>query len=95
MCKHRRLRLALAAILRERGAMPRPEPVRLREAPGRPAPNAEVIDVKYVEVGRKRRGILGKIWFALVTVFWAAVIGFLIPPAWMLLQDIGAMFAPR
>ncbi len=75
--------------------MPRPEPVRLREAPGRPAPDAEVIDVKYVEVGRKRRGILGKLWFALVTVVWAAVIGFLIPPAWMLIQDIGAMFAPR
>lgn len=54
-----------------------------------------MIDVKYVEVGRKRRGILGKLWLALVTVFWAAVIGFLIPPGWMLLQDIGAMFAPR
>jgi hypothetical protein len=75
--------------------MSRPQPVRLREAPGSPAPDAEVIDAKYVEVGRKRRGVFGRLWIALVTVFWVAVIGFLIPPAWVLIQEIGAMFAPR
>jgi len=73
--------------------MPKPQPVRLREAPGGPAPDAQVIDVPYVEV-RKRRGILGRVWFALVAVFWAAVIGFLIPPAWLLAQEIAAMFGP-
>jgi len=90
---HRRLRLVLAAILGKRNPMARPEPVRLREAPGRPAPDAPVIDVPYVEV-RKKRGLLRKLWLALVAVFWAAVIGFLIPPTWVLIQEIGAMFAP-
>ncbi len=74
--------------------MPKQQPVRLREAPGRPDPGAQVIDVAYVEVNKKRRGIFGRIWLALVAVFWAAVIGFLIPPAWMMIQEIGAMFAP-
>jgi hypothetical protein len=31
---------------------------------------------------------------ALVTVFWAAVIGFLIPPTWVLIETIGSYFAP-
>jgi hypothetical protein len=90
-----RLRLALAAILRERGAMSRSQPVRLREAPGGPAPDARVIDAKFTEVGRKRRGVLGRVWIALVALFWAAVIGFLIPPAWIVMQEIGAYFAGR
>jgi hypothetical protein len=74
--------------------MARPHPVRLRETPGQPAPDARVIDAKYVEVGRKRRGILGRLWIACVAVFWAAVIGLLIPPAFVVMQEIGAMFAP-
>jgi hypothetical protein len=74
--------------------MPRNDTIRLREAPGRPAPDAEVIDVKYVEVGAKRRRLLGRLWMALVTVFWAAVIGFLIPPAWVLVETVGSYFAP-
>jgi hypothetical protein len=74
--------------------MARHHPVRLREAPGQPAPDAHVIDAKYVEVGRKRRGILGRLWIACVAVFWAALIGLLIPPAIVVVQEIGAMFAP-
>jgi len=75
--------------------MSRPPTTRLREAPGRPAPQAHVIDAKFTEVGVKRRGILGRVWIALVALFWAAVIGFLIPPAWIVMQEIGAMFAGR
>jgi hypothetical protein len=81
-------------ILGERNAMQRSRPVRLREAPGGPVEDARVIDAKFTEVGVKRRGWLGRMWMTCVAVFWAAVIGFLIPPAWVLMQEIGAMFAP-
>jgi hypothetical protein len=74
--------------------MARNHTTRLREAPGHPAHDAQVIDVKYKEVGAKRRGVLGRLWIACVAVFWAAVIGFLIPPAWVVMQEIGAMLAP-
>lgn len=68
--------------------MPRPQ--RLREADATPAPHARVIDAKFKVVGRKRRA-LAMLWRGLVAVFWAAVIGFLIPPAWVLIQEVGAM----
>lgn len=68
--------------------MPRPVPLReVRDAP--PPPSAQIIDARFKVVGRKRR-VLGMIWRALVAVFWAAVIGFLIPPAWMFLQYVGS-----
>lgn len=73
--------------------MPKQQPVRLREAPGRLDPGAQVIDADYTEVGKRRR-FFRHIWMALVALFWAAVIGFLIPPAWLLMQEIGAAFAP-
>ena len=68
--------------------MPRPIPLReVRE----PAPlGAQVIDARFKVVGRKRR-VLGFLWRALVAVFWAALIGFLLPPAWMLIQHVSAM----
>lgn len=81
-------------ILGERNAMARPQPVRLREAPGSPVDDTRVIDAKFTEVGVKRRGWVGRVWMACVAVFWAAVIGLLIPPALMLINEIGAMFAP-
>ena len=94
MWKHRRLRLASAAILGDLRPMTRPHVVRLRETPGEPARDTRVIDAKFTEVGLKRRSILGRLWMACVAVFWAAAIGFLIPPAWVVVQEIGAMFAP-
>lgn len=76
--------------------MTRPDPVRLREAEAiAPAPDgARVIDAKFKEVGGERRTILGRVKLAVIAVFWAAVIGFAIPPAWMLVQAIGDQFAP-
>jgi hypothetical protein len=75
--------------------MARPNTIRLREAKGAVrAPNEAVIDADFKEVGLKRRTIVGRLWIAVVTVFWAAVIGFLIPPAWVVMQELGAMFAP-
>ena len=75
--------------------MARPNTIRLRETKGAArAPNEHVIDADFKEVGLKRRTMVGRLWIALVAVFWAAVIGFLIPPAWVLLQELGAAFAP-
>lgn len=73
--------------------MAQPRPTRLREvetAP--PLEAAKVIDARYKVVGRKRRA-LKMLWRALVAVFWAAVIGFLIPPAWIFLESVGRYFA--
>ncbi len=79
--------------MRERRPMPRAKPVRLRQADAhKPLPEGNVIDAQFHVVGRGR-GVLGSAWKALVVVFWAAVIGFLIPPAWIFFETIGAYFA--
>jgi hypothetical protein len=71
--------------------MPRPVPLReVRDAP--PPPSAQIIDARFKVVGRKRR-VLAIVWRGLTAVFWAAVIGFLIPPAWMLLQYVRSLLS--
>jgi hypothetical protein len=75
--------------------MQREQTHRLQEAPGRPAPDARVIDAAYDEIGAKRRGWLSRIWRGAVTVFWVAVIGFLIPPALVIINEISNYFAGR
>ena len=82
----------LAAFIPEREPMPRSEPLRLREAEAKPLHDAAVIDAQFRVVGHKRR-LLGLAWKAVIAVFWAAVIGFLIPPAWIFFENIGALFA--
>ena len=75
--------------------MPRSEPIHLREAETPSAPHdSKVIDAELRIIGRKRRA-LGLAWKALIAVFWAAAIGFLIPPAWIFFESIGAYFAAR
>jgi hypothetical protein len=74
--------------------MGRHEPIRLRETHEALAPSAEIIDVMFTEVGRKRRTIWGRIKTGLHALLWAATIGFLIPPAWVLIQTIGELFRP-
>jgi hypothetical protein len=75
--------------------MPPPEPIRLRQADARkPVRDANVIDARFRVVGRKRR-MLRMAWKAMLAVFWAAAIGFLIPPAWVFFETIGAYFAAR
>ncbi|MGE0742424.1 MAG: hypothetical protein AB7O98_13875 [Hyphomonadaceae bacterium] len=66
--------------------MARQKPIRLRETRAAPARAAKVIDAEFKEVGK--RGAMGRIWFAITALFWAAVIGFLIPPAIALYQRI-------
>jgi hypothetical protein len=92
--KHRRLRLVSAAILSERRSVARHQTFRLREAPGRPAPEARVIDADYSEVGKKRR-FLRRVLNGVLTVLAAAAVGFLIPPAFVVVQEISAYFAGR
>jgi hypothetical protein len=72
----------------------RQQTFRLREAPGRPAPGAHVIDADYSEVGKKRR-LLRRIWNGVLTVLAVAAVGFLIPPMLIVVNEISAYFAGR
>lgn len=65
--------------------MPREPVTRLREARGPTPADASVIEAKFTEVGGKA-GFWRRVRTAVIALFWAAVIGFLIPPVWMLVQ---------
>jgi len=75
-------------------AMGRHQTIRLHEAKGLPPSEAQIIDARFVEVRGERRTLWGRVKAGLQALLWAAVTGFLIPPAWVLIQLIGAMFAP-
>jgi hypothetical protein len=66
----------------ERVAMTRSQTTRLREAEAAPIDDTKVIDARFKVIGRKRR-FARMLWRGLVTILWAALIGFMIPPAWM------------
>ena len=68
--------------------MPREPVTRLQEAQGPLPDDADVIDAKFTEVGGRRARFWRRVRTALVALFWAAAIGFLIPPAWVLLQRL-------
>lgn len=72
--------------------MPAPRSTVLRETPSAAQSGAPVIDAHYQVVGGKSRGILRRARKVLMAILWAALIGFLIPPAWVLIQTIGEMF---
>lgn len=74
--------------------MGRHETILLREAKDLLPHGSPVIDAKFSEVGGERRTIWGRVKGALQALLWAATIGFLIPPAWVLIQLIGGMFRP-
>jgi len=63
-------------------------PTRLRETPNAAPKGAHIIDARYELVGGKPRGFLGALWIAAVALFWAALIGFLIPPAWVMATSL-------
>ena len=73
--------------------MPAPLSTVLRETPDAAQSGARVIDARYEVVKGKNRGIIRRIKTALFAIFLAALIGFLIPPAWVLIQEVGAMLA--
>ena len=68
--------------------MGRHEPIVLLEIERTPAPNARVLDVRFSEVRGERRTLWGRTKSVAQALVWAAAIGFLIPPAWVLLQVI-------
>jgi hypothetical protein len=74
--------------------MGRHETIRLSETERAIAPNARVLDVKFKEVREERRTLWGRTKVVLHALLWAAVVGFLIPPAWVLLQVIAETFVP-
>ena len=74
--------------------MPAPRSTLLRETPDAAPTGARVIDAHYNVVRGASRGVWGRIKTVLMAIFWAALIGFLIPPAWVLVQEVGAMLAP-
>lgn len=69
------------------------EPIRARESGMSFAREVQVIDVQFTEVSGPRRTLWGRIKLALQAIVWAAAIGFLIPPAWALIQIIGQTLA--
>jgi hypothetical protein len=68
--------------------MGRHETIRLREIERTLAPDAHVLDVQFREVRGERRTLWGRTKSVLQALVWAAAVGFLIPPAWELLQVI-------
>jgi hypothetical protein len=63
-------------------------PTRLRETPNAAPEGAQIIDARYELVGGRQRGFFGTLWLACVALFWAALIGFLIPPAWVMAERL-------
>lgn len=72
--------------------MPAPRSTVLRETPDAAQSGGPVIDAQYQVVGGKSRGILRRARKVLMAIFWAALVGFMIPPAWILIHAIGEMF---
>jgi|CXWL01.1.fsa_nt_gi hypothetical protein len=70
----------------------RPDPIRLREAPHAAPPEATVIDADFKVVGR-RRAMMRRVGFWLLAFAGAAAIGFLIPPIWLIIEEIAALFS--
>lgn len=74
--------------------MARQQTFRLREEPGRPAADAHVIDAQFTEVGKKRR-LLRRVWNGVLAVLAVALVGFLIPPVIIVVQEAADYFATR
>jgi hypothetical protein len=69
-----------------------PQPIRLRESQEPLADGARVIDADYKIVGRKRAFVRRLMWWAGAFAI-AALVGFLIPPLWVAIENVTAMFA--
>ncbi|MCR6645293.1 MAG: hypothetical protein NVV62_12735 [Terricaulis sp.] len=74
--------------------MAQPRPTRLYETPKRTAQSAEVIDVQF-KVVKRPRPMLASFGRWSLAFFAAAIIGLLIPPVWVLAQEIAAMLGGR
>jgi hypothetical protein len=74
--------------------MGRHEPITLRETGTVYTRDVRIIDAKFTEIRGPRRTLWGRVKVALQALLWAAAIGFLIPPAWVLIQVIGQTLLP-
>jgi len=70
------------------------ETIELRKTEGGPRPDARIIDAEFTEFRGPRSTFWGKIKAGLQALLWAAAIGFLIPPALVLLQRAGDLLRP-
>ncbi|MBC7768983.1 MAG: hypothetical protein H7124_09360 [Phycisphaerales bacterium] len=90
---HWRLRLMLASFRgASESAMAQRRPTPLQEVEAAPVDDAKVIDAQF-KIVSARTGKRRIFWSALIAIFWAALVGFLIPPAWIVFQSIGEYFA--
>lgn len=71
--------------------MPRPSTTRLQEDPAATPGKARVIDADFRVVGK--RSILDHIMRFLLALLIAALIGALVPVAWVLAEEIAAFFS--
>lgn len=72
--------------------MAAPRTIRLRERDGPPPPAAKVVDADYRVVRARNSTLMGRFGSVLLAVFWAAVLGFAVPQAWLFFQMIGAFY---
>ncbi|MFZ2028967.1 MAG: hypothetical protein WAU68_01550 [Vitreimonas sp.] len=63
-------------------------PIRLRETPNAAVSGARVIDASFQVVRDNKRSILRRMWIVCIAVFWAALIGFALPPLWVIAQRL-------
>ncbi|MBL8531757.1 MAG: hypothetical protein JNK94_08485 [Hyphomonadaceae bacterium] len=70
--------------------MPRPHPTRLREAAPQ-APPETVIEARFKVVREAGRSRWRAFWNWVLAFFAAALIGLLLPPLWVVLQEVMAM----
>jgi hypothetical protein len=62
---------------------------RLKEAPGAAPHDSDVIDASFTVV--RERTLLQRMKLALLAVFAAALVGFVIPPLWVLAQHLAPL----
>jgi hypothetical protein len=69
--------------------MPRPAATQLREQREPAPPPTAVIDASFKVVGR--RSWFGGVWRGFLALCIAAAVGFLIPPFWVLVRNVGEL----
>ena len=72
--------------------MPTPRTIRLRERDGPPPRAAEIIDAQYRVVRPRNSSPAAKLGTLLIALFWAAVLGFAVPKAWLFFHEVGAYY---
>lgn len=64
--------------------MSAPRATLLRESPSAAPTGAKVIDAKFAVVAKS--GVMARVKAALITTFWFALAGLLVPPIWMIVE---------